>query len=141
MKVTKYLCCFVFILISQGVFGQKTYNDTWFAKHCQYCQSGDSEAKEILLSDNNWHNAHINFTKKDFSEAKKYLLNDTQTNDTLKTLLEKHILLKLEVDDNSKSYFLNSSYSENKDIKQFATKSLARLYFKKKKIRFCNYIL
>jgi len=132
MKNRQFFFLFITLLITNIVIGQNSYTDIWFANYCTHCNQNKGQQK-IIPTANAWHNAHISFANDDFKEAKRYVLNDTKSNDTLRQLFQKHILLALGVESDVKSYFLNTRTTKNKSYKQFVYKSLGKLYFEDQK--------
>ncbi|WP_420573789.1 tetratricopeptide repeat-containing sensor histidine kinase [Kordia sp.] len=132
MKTTKRFMYLICIFLSNSIFGQGSYTDDWFKNHCDYCNINTERQQKIVETASAWHNAHVSFANNKFKEAKRYILNDAKTNDTLIQLLEKHIFVQLEVENEAKKYFLSISNTNNKKIKQFVYKSLGKLYFDNK---------
>lgn len=133
MKTINYFIYIPFLLIFNTTFGQNSYIDEWFSTYCEYCKANTKTQQKVNVTASAWHNAHVSFAKKNYKEAKRYVLNDRETNDTLKLLLEKHILVQLEVENEAKNYFLSISNTPNKSLKQFVYKSLGKLYFDQQK--------
>ncbi|MEM6721416.1 MAG: tetratricopeptide repeat-containing sensor histidine kinase [Bacteroidota bacterium] len=129
-KLSKHFIIAVLLILPTVVFGQNTYTLEWFANYCEDCEAYVDSQKRIKDA-SAWCNAYFSFANDNFKEAKRYILNDTKTNDTLKQLLQQHILLQLGVNTKAKAYFLEVSATENLNIKQFAYKSLGKLYFDK----------
>ncbi|MFK7749064.1 MAG: ATP-binding protein [Kordia sp.] len=123
----------LFLLGIHATLGQNSYTDQWFANNCQYCKKTSYLDKKSSLATDAWHNAHTSFANTKFKEAKRYILTDNKTNDTLKTLLEKHILIQLGVENDAKQFFHTIGSTQNKSIKQFVYKSLGKLYFNEQK--------
>lgn len=139
MKISKCFTCILFLIIGNTTFGQNSYNDEWFTSHCNYCKTHKGHQQRTTIVDGNpWHNAHVSFAKKDLKQTEQYILQDTKTNDTLKQLLQKHVLLQLGVEDEAKKYLIKIGATTNKDLKQFVYKSLGKLYLKRKEYDSAN---
>lgn len=129
MKHQLYFTLAALLGIANILVGQNSYTNNWFKSNCNYCKQ-HNEPQKVLPEATAWHNAHVSFANNNYKESKRYILNDAETNDTLKQLFQKHILLALDVESDAKSYFQDISNTKNKNFKQFAYKSLGNLYFK-----------
>lgn len=133
MKTTKCIIYLICTFLSNIVFGQHSYTDEWFKSYCSYCKNNIQVQQSILETASAWHNAHVSFANNEYKEAKRYILHDTKTNDTLKQLLQKHILVELGVESEAEKYFYSIGTAKNKKLKQFVYKSLGKLYFDNQK--------
>lgn len=131
MKSFKHIFFLLFFTIGNIVFAQSSYVDEWFSKNCTHCKLNNKH--NSLLPDipkNTWHNAHVSFAKGDYTKTDYYLLKDQHTSDTLKQLLQGHLLLQLGITEKAKNHFVNIFTTQNLNIQQFVYKSLGDLYYK-----------
>jgi signal transduction histidine kinase len=124
----------VFLLLSTFSYSQNSYTNQWFSKHCNHCKEYNQDKDSILqdLSKNAWHNAHVSLAQKNFTKADYFLQIDEQTNDTLKEVLQGHLLMRLEILEEAKSHFENIFTTSDLDLKQFLSKSIGDLHYKSK---------